>query len=174
MTSPSELKCLLSYDPITGFLFWKTRAVTKPQDKSWNKKYAGKQVAANTRDADGYHIFFIKGRKYLGHKVAWMLFYGSNPPKEIDHKNGDRFDNRIGNLRSCTRSQNCRNAKIRSNNKSGFKGVSWNSRINRWFSYINYGGKMRSLGHFKQKDDAVAARLQAEKLHFGEFARNAA
>lgn len=53
---------------------------------------------------------------------------------EVDHANGNTLDNRRGNLRLATRSQNLANRKVFHTNLSGYKGVSprgakFNARI---------------------------------------------
>ena len=42
---------------------------------------------------------------------------------QVDHINGDPLDNRKENLRICMHSENCRNRKVRSDSRSGYKGV---------------------------------------------------
>ncbi len=90
-------------------------------------------------------------------------------PKDIDHINRDRLDNRRSNLRSATRSENNANAKIRKDNTSGHKGVYWHSDRNKWTAEIAMNKKRTYLGIFVDIEDAVAARKAAEIKLFGEF-----
>jgi hypothetical protein len=84
-----------------------------------------------------------------------------------DHKNGIRLDNRRNNLRKVTYSKNGMNTSIPSNNTSGTKGVSFNR--NRWQAYITVNKKVIKLGNFKNVDDAIRARKDAEKKFFKEY-----
>lgn len=87
----------------------------------------------------------------------------------VDHKDGDPLNNRRENLRVCTYQQNSFNSRIPSNNTSGKAGV---QRIKKgWNARIQANGKYIHLGDFSRFEDAVAARLAAEKEYFGEFAR---
>ncbi len=81
---------------------------------------------------------------------------------ECDHKNRYKWDNRRSNLRFVTKSINRRNVDLRADNKSGFKGVSWSIKINRWRVYVQRNGKMQWIGNFKSLEDAVSARARAE------------
>lgn len=79
-------------------------------------------VAGYVRD-NGYRYICVGNRQYSAHRLVWLYAYGQWPSRLIDHKNGDKSDNRIANLREATVSQNLSNGKIRSNNTSGYKGV---------------------------------------------------
>lgn len=71
--------------------------------------------------------------------------------------NEDRFKGtKIGSL----------NAKIKSNNTSGHKGVSWNSGSEKWISSIYFKGRYIYLGCFREKEDAIKARKEAEEKYF--------
>ncbi len=88
-----------------------------------------------------------------------------------DHINHIKTDNRRGNLRPATKSQNRCNSKLRRDNTSGHKGVSWCKVMKKWCAYINKAGKRFRLGHFDDKLDAAKAYNKAAlKLH-GEFAK---
>lgn len=76
--------------------------------------------AGTSKGNHGYNMY--KGKPL--HNVVWILHNGSIPEgRVIDHKNGIINDNRIDNLRLCTRTQNNHNAKIRKDNKTGYKGI---------------------------------------------------
>lgn len=168
MTNPSPeiLRQLLTYEPETGFLFWKHRPAEffkREQDwKSWNVKYA------NTRGftaltIPGYHYGAIFGRMYFAHRVGFAIYNGHWPKQTIDHINGIITDNRIVNLRDVSRADNQRNQKLPNTNTSGVIGVSWNKTKNKWQAGIKVGGRNRYLGRFDDKEEAVAVRRQAEK-----------
>ncbi len=91
--------------------------------------------------------------------------------REIDHVDGDGLNNRRCNLRPATRAQNCRNVGVRSDNKSGYKGISRASRGLGWKAQIKCNGRSFSLGTFADIDSAVAAYKTAAFRLFGEFAR---
>lgn len=91
----------------------------------------------------------------------------------IDHINGDAFDNRKENLRICIQSENTLNKTFMSNNTSNFIGVSYSKKRNVWCPEIRYQNKRWHLGRWKAKEDAVYARLIAEKILFKDFANKA-
>ena len=95
------------------------------------------------------------------------------PPKGfcVDHINGDIFDNRRCNLRICTHGQNMQNQKIPKNNKSGFKGVSWNSKTQKWAMQFIINKKRLKYKLFDSPLDAAKAYNDMAKAHYGEFAR---
>ena len=97
--------------------------------------------------------------------------YIMNCPEDmvVDHINHNTLDNRKENLRICTKKQNERNIKLRSNNVSGYTGVGFHKETNKWRAYIQKDNKLITLGLFKNKKDAIKARKEAEKKYFGEF-----
>ncbi len=89
----------------------------------------------------------------------------------VDHMNGDKLDNRRSNLRICTSSQNARNRKIHSNNKSGYKGVSLHKASGLYTVKIRVEGKTINVGYFKNDIIAANAYNDAALKYHGEFAR---
>lgn len=89
---------------------------------------------------------------------------------EIDHINGDKLDNRKGNLRFVTRSQNLMNRK-KFAGSSIYKGVSYHKGNKKWQVWISAGGKAKFLGHFDNERYAAYAYDIAAKDVFGEYAR---
>ena len=89
----------------------------------------------------------------------------------IDHIDGDRTNNRIENLRLATKAENGWNRQhLDKRNSSGFTGVYWCIRDQKWRARIKVNGKNIHIGYFTNKQDAIAARRLAEATHFGEFA----
>lgn len=90
--------------------------------------------------------------------------------RRVDHENHDTLDDRRVNLRVCTNTQNCQNARTKRNSKSGIKGVGFHSSTGKWRAKIQINGKRISLGLRSTPEEAAELyRLAAEK-HFGEFA----
>lgn len=92
-------------------------------------------------------------------------------PKEVDHKNGNGLDNRRCNLRTSINGGNQMNKGLQKNNKSGYKGVSFDKRSRRYISVISINHKRIYLGSFKKAiDGAIAYNKVVKKYHKG-FAR---
>ena len=96
---------------------------------------------------------------------------GLLPNGWMDHRNGVRHDNRWANLRTCTPTQNASNRKPQANNKSGVVGVHWREKGQRWRVEIKYHGKQKTLAQVKTLECAQQLRFMAERMYFGEFAR---
>ncbi len=118
-------------------------------------------------DKDGYAVSRRKGREDR-RKLMHRLVMGASALDIVDHRNGNRLDNRRTNLRFCTRSQNGINAGVKKNNTSGFKGVSKLGNV--WRAYINADWKQIHLGCFPTAELAASARENAERRMYGEFA----
>jgi len=88
----------------------------------------------------------------------------------VDHKNGDKRDNRRSNIRVCTPTQNNANQRYPVNNTSGYKGVSWHSDGIGWQAKVYSGGKFFHLGIFKDAKDAARAYNEKALELWGEFA----
>jgi hypothetical protein len=115
---------------------------------------------------DGYAIRQVKGKIVRMHREI------ANTPIDMltDHINGDKLDNRKVNLRPCTTAQNVQNRSNQSNNSSGFKGVSWSKKNNKWSAMININKKRTHLGYFKTAEEAAKVYDLAAIENYGEFA----
>jgi hypothetical protein len=168
--SRTALMDLLDYCPETGVFTWRPRRVdqcaTARGCAIFNGRYAG--TVAGASDGGGYIRMSVQDAHYRAHRLAWAYVH-DEWPKEIDHINHDRSDNRISNLRPVTRSQNNTNRRMMPDHKSGTYGVYWVTRSRRWFASIGAGDNRVILGRFKEKADAVAARRKEEaRLGFHE------
>jgi hypothetical protein len=90
---------------------------------------------------------------------------------EVDHKDGDGLNNMRCNLREATKSQNMHNMRIKKTNTSGFKGVDFYRRNEKWRSRINFDGNRINLGYFASPEEAHAAYCVASRKLHGEFGR---
>ncbi len=107
---------------------------------------------------DGYPITRLKnGRNSRFHNLVMNTTINT----VCDHISRDRSDNRKSNLRVVTPLENSQNNSIRSDNKSGCVGVSYYEKLKKYRAYININGKQKSLGYFKNFEDAVKVRLKA-------------
>lgn len=106
MDYESYIKEYFSYCPDSGI-------ITRSDRKNSNGSY----------DKDGYLILKIKGRQFKAHRIAWFLYYGEFPRKNIDHINRDRSDNRIINLRDVCQAKNVENTTKKLNSNTGVVGV---------------------------------------------------
>lgn len=109
-------------------------------------------------DSNGYIMTKIQGR---GIKLHRYLMNASDN-QEVDHISRDPLDNRRSNLRLVNRSLNCLNRCVSQHNKAGYKGV-YRSQDGKWHAQISYNGKKLYLGTYSCCEDAIAARLNAEK-----------
>ena len=153
-----RLKEKYNYDSETGKLTRriKTRECPVGSDPTWI-------------DPQGYHKLDVDRKIIAAHRVVWIYMVGSIPESmEIDHINGVRSDNRIENLRLVTKSQNRFNTGVRSNNKSGYKGVC-KQKGNRYVANIMIRGKTIRLGSYATAQEASAAYIEKAKELQGEF-----
>lgn len=108
-----------------------------------------------------------KSRMMLMHRVLSRV----HDDLQIDHRDGNGLNNRRANLRPATHADNQLNKSVRSDSRSGLKGVAWNERDQIWRAEIMRGGKKKYLGNFKSAEDAHAAYIAVVDEFHGEFGR---
>lgn len=99
------------------------------------------------------------------------LIMNAQKEQQIDHRNGNGLDNLRSNLRICTMQENFRNAKLRINCSSKYKGVSRYKPMNKWRVAITLNYKYIHLGYFDSEVEAARCYDTKAKELFGEFAR---
>lgn len=160
-----ELRERLHYDPDTGVF---TRRIATGRHGC----HKAGSVIGSINKKDGYLYARLgkgKGRLYSLHRLAW-LYQTGEWPKEIDHINTMRSDNRFVNLRETTRTLNNANRSAPTARK---KGAFYQPDRGNWRSHISVNGKLIFLGRFPTEDQAHEAYCAAAAKYFGTFARTA-
>jgi hypothetical protein len=156
----AKLRQMLAYCPETGE-FTRLVGIQGRRGKAGSK--------AGTLRSDGYICIKISGKKYFAHRLAWLYTHGVWPADMLDHTDQDKSNNRISNLRACTQSENMRNVGLRSTNKSGFKGVTWDKPLSKFQARAYVNGRQKHLGYFLTAEAANAARIAHELAQDCEF-----
>lgn len=134
----------------------------------WRKAFVGRdgrklsesvvENVANT--SEGYCAVGFKGRKVRYHRILWILVNGEIPAGlVVDHKDGNKINNDINNLRLLTQRENMQNRYYHRTGK--LCGVHWNKLANRWYTQIWVGNKNINLGYFNTELEAFDAYIQA-------------
>lgn len=110
--------------------------------------------------------------KFSSRKLLLMHRVIINTPDgmETDHINNNGLDNRKYNLRICSKSENQHNSKIRKNNTSGYKGVTWSKSHKKWQAQLSMNRIKKYLGCFNKSVDAAIAYDNAAIKFYGNFA----
>lgn len=156
----------------------KYRVIVDAVDESWARQFnwtadisdRGQRVYAVRRAlcADG-----VKRKVYM-HREIWERMHGEASFGQIDHREHGEvsgLDNRRENLRLASPTQNAANQRIRKDNTSGFRGVSWDKRRRVWTAYMDCHSRRTRLGDFDTAEQAGRAYDSAAKKAFGQFAR---
>lgn len=154
----TELRDAIKYDPISGVFTWL---------RSQGTAMAG--AVAGSVNHHGYREISFLGVKHQANRLAWFMSKGVWPDGVVDHKNRNRDDNRIENLRDTTVALNNLSKGVRSDSKSGIPGVGWSSSRGKWRATGQINGKQKHLGYFACADDAARARHEFCKAEFGDF-----
>ena len=151
-----ELFDWIDYDPIFGKI-----------------TYLNRKREARATSPDGYTMITVKNKMYYAQKLIWLYMTGFWPPKglSVDHKNRNKKDNRLINLRLATHEQNTQN-RTKSYWKE-YKGITETVKANGFKSYrcaLRVNGVDKFWGPFEDKEDAARSYdLAALKWH-KEFA----
>ena len=139
----------------------------------WRKKTSKKTVvgaeAGTLRKTDGYRQIMISRRTYRTHRLIYLYHTGCLP-EILDHINQNVSDNRIENLRSATRAENAYNCKLRPDNTSGVKGVTWCKNKRKWVARLYANRQVLNLGRFVAMQDAIDVVKAARQQYHGAFA----
>lgn len=159
MLNQKQLKDILRYCPETGVFTWKI-AIAK-------KINAGDIAGYMRKNHNGtsYLVISINYKKYSAHRLAVLYMTGKFPIEQTDHRDGNGLNNRWLNLKCASQDENMKNLPLRSDNISGVCGVSFDKQANKWASYISVSKKVKKLGRFIDKWDAICVRKSAERRY---------
>jgi len=155
----TEVRDFFHYDHATGNLIWRKKVA---------KKITPGDVAGHRDPVNGYVLIGVNYQLYRAHHLVWFWHHGEWA-KQLDHKNTNKMDNRIENLREATSSQNGANQRLNVRNTSGVKGVHF--RHGHPYATIRVEGRTIWLGDFNTVAEAAEAYRLAAIKYFGEFAR---
>lgn len=153
----TRLRELVSYDPETG-AFRRT-------DGRLLTGAASRNAHVGWINGQGYHCLRVDRKEWLGHRLAWVLMAGELPTGEVDHRDGQRANNRWENLRDVAHRHNIENQRRPARSGStGYLGVTLHKASGLFHAQIKSHGKHISLGYFKRPEDAHAAYVEAKRL----------
>lgn len=151
---------IFRYEKRTGRIYWRVTCGGGPRG-------AGMLAGCATTHSKGYNVVKVFGRRYVAHRLAWLIVKGRWPRRPVDHRNNRPYDNRWRNLRMVSESQNRMNSKRYANNTTGHKGVT-RTRSGRYAASIAADGQSHWLGvHGSIKSAGRAYRRAARKYHRG-------
>ncbi|WP_175658227.1 HNH endonuclease signature motif containing protein [Burkholderia vietnamiensis] len=154
--SQEKLQSFLHYCPETGHFSYNTKT-----------RYHNIGDEAGYINANGYRQILVDGGLYYAHRLAFLYVTGSFPEHHVDHLNRVKTDNRWINLRDCTQAENNRNKSLRKDNKSGYTGVRWDERKQKWFGAFCHEYKSRYVGHYETAEQASKAVEAAKRALYG-------
>lgn len=150
----SKLRQALHYCKDTGVF---TRAVT----------VGGRWIAGSvvgTKNSSGYIQIRVGGERHLAHRLAFLYVNGVWPIGEIDHIDGTKDNNAIGNLRDVNRSENMQNqVKAQTRTNGRLLGAHYQARSKRWLAQIVLDGKLTHIGSFATPEQAHQAYIEAKR-----------
>lgn len=169
MVTLGNIRSYLSYDPETGLFRW-----LKPVGSGPSRRKAGDE--AGYVNCHGYRVVRIAGFNYRASRLAIYLTAGEWPKdgRDVDHINGNRDDDRLCNLRLCSRAQNSTNGKPYGDRP--FRGVTFDKQKGKWMAQAGPGrvnGKRisRFIGYFDTPEAAARAYDAKALAEYGQFAR---
>lgn len=83
-----KLRETFSYNPVEGKLRWKRIPCNRVQTGA---------IAGRTHDNGHIEVRF-NNKSFMAHHLVWAMCHGKLPDNAILHANGNKQDNRIGNL----------------------------------------------------------------------------
>jgi len=154
--------------------FEKVNSVFEYRDGLIYKKLKSGVVSSRssgTATSNGYAKVGIDGKSYLVHRVIYLMQH-KFLPDFIDHIDNNPLNNKIENLRACSRGQNKMNARKHKSNRSGHKGVSFHKKSQKWIVEVQVNKVRKYLGIYSDFDLACLVSDEARNLYHKEFSNH--
>ena len=119
-------------------------------------------------DGNGYVVANSKDTTNSTIRLSRVIMNVTNPNVLVDHKSWNLLDNRKSNLRIANSTENNINIHRKSNNTSGYTGIT-RQKSGHWLSRISKNGIRYNLGTYSTFKEAVIARHKAEKILHKEW-----
>ena len=152
-----ELQKAFDYDAITGILI--------------NRTTGNIQTCLDSKGK--YIVVSYKNESWQSHRFCFYLGTKKNPGNmQVDHRDKNKQNNKLENLRLLTKSQQQLNTKLRSTNRSGHAGVFFDKKGNKWRAYIgNPEEKNKKIWLYRgvSKENALKARKDAETKYYPDM-----
>lgn len=134
------------------------------------KRNQGKPIGYRTKDGYLRVRLTVNGaiRAYLVHRLIYWL-EKHDWPVSIDHKDRNRSNNLIDNLKPATLLENNRNTSIRKDNATGYTGVERYG--SKYKVKIKLDDRAYVICGYESLEAAALARDILAKIFFGDFAR---
>jgi len=125
-------------------------------------------------DVHGYYTVNLYNnchrKKHKIHRLVALAFIPNVENKEcVDHKDNDKVNNKLENLRWATHQENVQNQSMSKRNTSKVKGVHFDKQNQKWRAVIKFDGKVTHLGYFRTIEEATQVRRAKAKELYGDF-----
>lgn len=147
MLTHARLKELLKYNRRTGEFTWLV-------DRGGVTRRIKAGSLAGHIEKNGYVRVRVDDHLYKAHRLAFFYVNETWPKGFIDHKDGDKSNNAISNLREATNSQNLANQR-RVRGEVQLRGVSREG--SKFRARVVKDGNSKYIGSFNTKEEAYIA-----------------
>jgi len=143
----------------------------------WGVKTSGEGIGKPVGHVStkGYLKVKFREKALPVHRIIWFLVHGEMPvDMQIDHKDENKLNNHIDNLRLATNGQNAAaRSDIGATNKTGVRNVYTVSGMkNTWQVNVSVNGKTNYFGSYKDLELAELVATEARSKIHGEFANH--
>lgn len=149
--------------------------------KGYSKTYGNKYIMVSDED---YELAMTQrwtieksGNNFyamckINHKKVRLHRFLLKPKSthEVDHINHNGLDNRRENIRVVTKRQNAANRRKTVGSRKRYKGIHYDTRINKWVAYVNYKKKRKYLGQYATAKEAAIVYNEAALKYYGKTA----
>lgn len=160
-----DFAAALEPDFANGKMYWRK---PPPNHPGLLGKEAGFVVGRGTSKNKHYWNIRVFGEQFKRSRLMFLMAHGRWPTPQVDHINGNSLDDRIGNLREATASQNVASAKPKQRASKLPRGI-YKTKYG-YLVRVTINGETLNLGTFKSLDFAIGWHMISRKELFGAFA----